>query len=188
MYSNINSIFQQCKTAIPFAPAQQNSCPDTTSLQSPDTALRQREAGVPSGDGRPRGDTSEVTPPAPPRLPGPPQRVPSLRPLPAHTHRGALFPFAGDSSKPEFQACHLFPLPLFLPVFGALDFLPHAWTCRNRRLVWDSETSCPQITSQPEPGFTGMLGAHRGALSIHVRASPEELQIYTVVLLLSRGL
>ena len=60
-----------------------------------------------------------------------------------HTYGGALFPFAGDSSKPEFQACHLFPLPLFLPIFGALDFLPHAWTWRNRRLVWYSTNNCP---------------------------------------------
>lgn len=108
-----------------------------------------------SGDWHPQRDTSEqVTPPAPGRLPG---TVPAF-PLPApttaaHTHRGALFPLAGDSSKPEFQACHLFPLPLFLPVFGALDFLPHTWTWRNRRPVWDSANSCPQITSQPNPGI-----------------------------------
>lgn len=69
----------------------------------------------------------------------------------AHTYRGALFPFAGDSSKPEFQACHLFPLPLFLPIFGALDFLPHTWTWRNERLVWHSSNSCPQKQLPPQP-------------------------------------
>lgn len=86
-----------------------------------------------------------------------------MQKMEAHTYRGALFPFAGDSSKPEFQACHLFPLPFFLPVFGALDFLPHSRTWRNRRFVWYSTKTCPpNHCPPPTPGFTGKMREHWG--------------------------